>query len=135
METKNKTFIDKFATIDNIIGQQVSEGYETLIDLCKANGGFLPTMPTQDKCPLKVYYEDEFTGDSYSRNIYGFHYDERGGLQICTDDMIDTHEYYPGDKFDEDILLDASNYVAFNDYYLLRYDTIMSILNGINQYL
>lgn len=147
MET-NKAFIDKFDAIDNIIGQQVNEGYETLIDLCKANGGFFPTMPTEDKCPLKAYYEDGFTGEGYDRTIYGFHYDERDGLQICTDDMIDNYEYDTDYTFDtredcegedleqmEKMLADASYYVSFDDYCLRNHDTIMSILNGITMYL
>jgi len=146
MET-NKSFIDKFDAINDIIGQQVNEGYLTLIDLCKANGGFFKTLPTEDKCPLTAYYEDSFTGNVKECTIYGFHYDGEK-LFVCTDEQVDNYEYDTGYEFsmredceDEDlehmtkVVCDASYYIAFDFYGLLRHDTLMSILNGITMYL
>ena len=143
----NKAYKDNFISISNHITAEIEEGFSTLVNLVKANGGFLRTPASSDKPTLYAYYED-FDELRYHKAIHGFHYDEELGLCICTDEMLENYQFDTGYYFEyfwdfqgEDLenlnkaLDDAAYYVEIDKYDLLITDTMLSIIHGISAYL
>lgn len=147
MENKGKSFIDTFYALNKRIDDTLNEIYESLCDMCKANGGYVKTPACSDKPILYAFYED-YDERTKRIQIHGLRYDDELGLCICTDEMLDNYQFdtkYYFEKFydfsDDDleelnkVLEDAAYYVEFDMYDLLRTPTLMSIVGGISDYL
>ena len=145
----NKTFKDSFAWIKSRIDESIEDAYNSLCVLVKENGGLIKTPAASDKATLYAVYEDAaFFNKTLQVAIHGIRYDEELGLTICTDDMLDNYQFdnyysfqcyldFEGEDLEnlEKALADPAYFVEFDKYDLLRVPTILSILNGIGDYL
>lgn len=129
------------------VSKAIDDAYEFIITAVKSCGGVLKTPAASDKPTLYAIYED-FDGRKSETVIHGLRWDDELGLTICTNDMLDNYQYdndytfeYYFDFEGEDLehlnkaLEDAAYFVEFDRYDLQRVPTILSIINGIADYL
>lgn len=125
----------------------IYDAYNRIVYVVKACGGLLKTPAASDKPTLYATYED-FDGRKSETAIQGLRWDDDLGLTICTNEMLDNYQFDNGYNFEyyfdfegEDLehlnkaLEDAAYFVEFDKYDLVREPTILSIINGIGEYL
>ena len=138
---------DNISGIAKNIDDWIEEGFNLIVSLVKENGGFLKTPQCDEKPPLCAFYED-YEGMEYHTWIQGLHYDDELGLCICTNEMLDNYQYDNDYQFEyywnfegkdleelEKALDDASYYVEFDRYDLIKTDTVINLLRGLPAYL
>lgn len=144
----NETFSQTFVALSQRIDDTLNEIYDTLCNMCKANGGYVKTPASDDKPTLYAYYEDWSSETRFQKAIHGIRYDDELGLCICTDDMLENYQFdnkyyfytfrnFEGEDLEnlEKVLADSAYYVGFDNYDLIRQDTLISIVGGISHYL
>ena len=144
----NETFSQTFVALSQRIDDTLNEIYYTLCNMCKANGGYVKTPASDDKPTLYAYYEDCSSETRFQKAIHGIRYDDELGLCICTDDMLENYQFdnnyyfytfrnFEGEDLEnlEKVLADSAYYVGFDNYDLIRHDTLISIVGGISHYL
>lgn len=137
----------QLADISANINELVELGRRTIIELVKANGGFLKTPQCEEKPSLFAFYED-MDGRRTAISIQGLHYDEELGLCLCTNDMLDNYQYDTGYQFEyywnfegqdaEELnkaLEDAAYYVEIDKYDCDVNETILNLIHGLPDYL
>jgi len=128
------------------------EAQNALIEIVKEKGGFISTIPTHDKCEIRVMR----AVDSYdcsedttkSETVFGFRYIENEGLFICTETCLENYEYdhlydffsfiAPDEGDVENInkaLEDLAYYENFDNDEFIKSTSLISILGSIAQYI
>ena len=147
MDTKKELLKRGCQAYQERIEKTINEAYDQIVFVVKECGGLLKTPAASDKPTLYATYED-FDGRKSETAIQGLRWDDELGLTICTNDMLDNYQYdndytfeYYFDFEGEDLehlnkaLEDAAYFVEFDKYDLVRVPTILSIINGIGEYL
>jgi len=138
---------------NDAIKKAIDDAYETIVTAVQNCGGVLKTPASSDKMTLYAFYEcagspDIANAATEAVAIQGLRWDDELGLCICTNDMLDNYQYDTGYQFEsyfdfegEDlenlskVLDDPAYYVEFDKYDLIYTDTVMSIIEGIADYL
>ena len=123
-----------------------------LIQIVKEHGNFIPTIPDGKKldvCLMKSVESYDCAQDcTENEYIYGFRYVEGEGLFVCTETCLDNYEYDNDYVFDSLIvpteegiehinkaLEDLAYYVSFDEDYIIKSTSLISILASIGEYL
>lgn len=120
---------------------------DTLAGIVKDAGGFIATLPSEDKPRLTAY--QDLGGDELEMvTVFGLRVDDEGELYLCTSDNVANYEYehdfnfeYLSDFADEDLeqakkmLSNLKNFSSIWDDDFVRSATIFSILAGLMDYL
>ena len=143
----SETYKQQAAAAKIKIDSALNEAYEFIIDVVKAKGGYLKTVAEPGKPIIHAYYED-WDGKVDETTIHGLRYDDELGLCICTNDMLDNYQFDTDYEFEyyfdfagkdlEEVnkaLDDDAYYVEFDKYDLVNTPTVISIINGIQDYL
>ena len=115
-----------------------------LAEIVKAHGNFIPLIPFNDKPNMVIFMERE----SKSENVYGIRYVEGEGLFLCTETCLENYEFdndfsfvcfeTPCETDREEItkaLNDLAYYISFEEYYIVKSTSLISILSIIPYYL
>ena len=144
----------------NEIKDRIQRAFDTLMnarnaalkeleEIVKAAGGFIPTLPCEEKPVLKATMS--YNGDGLEEeNIYAIRYVEGEGIYLCTRTMLDNYEYdndycfeytYDFEEGTEDManvqkmIGDLAYFFPIDDDDLVRSQTVISILGGLGCYL
>lgn len=131
---------------------RIHEAYNQLrrdvVDILEDCGGFIPTLPSNDKPTIMATVEDYSQGQ-YQDAIYGICLID-GGIYICTRTSISNYEYDNGYNFKciydfvegtEDmehirkLVTDPAYYIDIDDDHIDTRETLYSILSGLESYL
>ena len=147
MDTKKELLKRGCQAYQERIEKAIYDAYNQIVYIVKECGGLLKTPAASDKPTLYATYED-FDGRKSETAIQGLRWDDDLGLTICTNEMLDNYQFDNGYNFEyyfdfegEDLehlnkaLEDAAYFVEFERYELQRVPTILSIINGIGEYL
>ena len=129
------------------IDKAISEAYDQIVFVVKECGGLLKTPAASDKPTLYATYVD-YEDKEVKVAIHGLRWDDELGLTLCTSEMLDNYQFDNNYCFDyyfdfegEDLenlnkaLDDAAYFVEFDKYDLVRVPTILSIIDGIADYI
>ena len=114
--------------------------------IVKTMGGFIPTLPCEDKPTLKATFS--YGDEIEEQTIFGIRYVEEEGLFICVSDNVSDYEVERGYCFDylydfegndlkeiKKVLKDLSHYTPFDYDNIIRSATVISILGGLASYI
>ena len=123
-----------------------------LAEIVKAHGNFIPLIPFNDKPNMVIFMERESYDcadtELKSENVYGIRYVEGEGLFLCTETCLENYEFdndfsfvcfeTPCETDREEItkaLNDLAYYISFEEYYIVKSTSLISILSIIPYYL
>ena len=150
MEGKDLKTIAKVALEEFLKARDVTEN--VLIQIVKEHGNFIPLIPDAKKLDVllmkSVESYDCAQNNSEMEQIFGLRYVEGEGLFVCTETCLENYEYdneYDFFSFVEpdegDIehmnkaLEDLAYYVSFDEDYIIKSTSLISILASIGEYL
>ena len=150
MEGKDLKTIAKVALEEFLKARDVTEN--VLIQIVKEHGNFIPLIPDAKKLDVllmkSVESYDCTQNNSEMEQIFGLRYVEGEGLFVCTETCLENYEYdneYDFFSFVEpdegDIehmnkaLEDLAYYVSFDEDYIIKSTSLISILASIGEYL
>lgn len=124
----------------------------TLAHIVKECGGFIPTIAKDapEIYAFMDYNEGGFNPEVTPERIFGLRYVEGEGLFILTDSCLSNYEYdkdctfdfvYSDEIGDEDMahlndaLSDITYFISFNETFIIKSQTVISILSSIAHYL
>ena len=138
---------DKIQNANRSIRAAYDDALKAIIEVVKANGGLIKTLPSSDKPTIYAYY-DAFDGTEYHQAIHGLRWDDELGLTLCTDAMLENYQFDNDYCFEyffdfdgedavqiEKVLNDPAYFVEMDKYELIRNETISSIIGGLEYYL
>lgn len=152
MESKELQ-VKAITALNNFMSER-DKAIKTLEEIVKAKGGFVRTVPDNDKSLILVmkdyaYGEIDFSGAASA--VYGIRYIEGEGLCLCTEEKLSDYAFDEGFDFEfpiEDYLDDAlqmkhlenalNDEIYFESFYddvFVKSTSIIALLNGITQYL
>jgi hypothetical protein len=135
---------DKIKAINNSFNEIYDNALKAIIEVVKANGGFIDTKASTLAPTLYAFYED-FDCNIYRTAIHGLRWDDELGLTLCTDEMLENYQYDKGYCFEyfydfvegdyaehiEDALNDTAYFIEFDGHNLQKNETIQSIISGL----
>lgn len=150
MERKDLKIIAQVALDEFMKAREIAKN--CLIEIVKAHGNFIPLIPTENQIEVCIFVEkdsyDCAVSEMESENIFGLRYVEGEGLFVCTETCLENYEYdneYDFNGFtaldDENIkhinkaLDDLAYYVDFDEDYIVKSTSLISILSAIQYYL
>lgn len=131
---------------------------DAIIEILKKHDNFINLVPTEGK-PKVVIFEDLSEGAYDSVNVeqeavFAMRYDDKSGqLMLLTEASLSNYEWdtdyefqfieygdeYPQDEDDlkhlETIMANISYYISFHETYIIRQNSLISLLSGIQAYL
>lgn len=142
---KNNTLIGKVRTAFDFLKSARDTSIDTLAGIIRDAGGFIPTLPTDEK-PRLVCFQDFGSGETNDVTIYGLReYD--GEVFLFTTDNLENYEYendfsfcflynFEGKDLEEinKALSNLGNFSSIYDEEIVRSATIYSILAGLENY-
>ena len=134
----------KINAINNSFNEIYDNALKAIIEVVKANGGFIDTKASTLAPTLYAFYED-FDCNIYRTAIHGLRWDDELGLTLCTDEMLENYQYDKGYCFEyfydfvegddaehiEDALKDPTYFIEFEHPNLQKNETIQSIISGL----
>lgn len=143
---KNTELHERVINAFDLLKTARDNAINTLAEIIRNAGGFIPTLQTTDK-PRLVAFQDFGDGEIVVVTIYGLR-EYEGEVFLFTRDNLDNYEYENGYNFEytydfqgEDLehinkaLSDLANFSSIYDDCVLRSATIYSILAGLENYL
>ena len=131
------------------LSQALSQAITDLTEIVKANGGKILTPPSMDKPTIYAYTYGNIDNSALdTETIQAIAYDEVEGLMVITETEMSNYEYDNGYQFEytydyegedkehyEDMVKDLTYFRELDDSHTAMYDTIFSILCGLESYL
>lgn len=131
------------------LSQAVSQAITDLTEIVKANGGKILTPPSMDKPTIYTYTYGNIDNSALdTESIQAIAYDEVEGLMVITETEMSNYEYDNGYQFEytydyegedkehyDDMVKDLTYFRELDDSHTAMYDTIFSILCGLESYL
>lgn len=128
----------------------------TLVEIVKAKGGFIRTVPSENTTPIQVmkdYSGGDLDYNAEASTVYGIRYIEyeNQGLCLCTEEKLKDYEWDNDYEFDfpveenindkeltkhlDEMLGDECYFESFDEDTFIKSTSIIALLNGITQYL
>ena len=150
MDGKDLKIIAQVALDEFMKAREIAKN--CLIEIVKAHGNFIPLIPDGKKLDVflmkSVESYDCSQNNSEMEQIFGLRYVEGEGLFVCTETCLENYEYdneYDFFSFVEpdegDIqhmnkaLEDLAYYISFDEDYIIKSTSLISILASIVEYL
>lgn len=131
---------------------RIQEAYNQLrrdvVDILEDCGGFIPTLPSNDKPTIMATVED-YSENQSREPIFGIRLID-GDIYICTGTCVSNYEYDNGYLFEytydfeegtedmehiKNLVNDPAYYIDIDEDYIDTRETLYSILSGLESYL